>query len=78
MTTLLVGFDSAWTLTNSGALVGVHHLDDGTFHELGPPRIVDYPQAEGVILKWQAEQAPTATIVLLDQPTIVKNAEKTA
>jgi len=74
MTTLLVGFDSAWTPTNSGALVGAFHLDDGTFHELGPPRIVDYPQAEGVILKWQAEQVPTATIILLDQPTIVKNA----
>jgi len=73
MTTLLVGFDSAWTPTNSGALVGVLHLDDGTFRELGPPRIVDYPQAERVILKWQAEQMPTATIVLLDQPTIVKN-----
>ncbi len=76
MTTLLVGFDSAWTPTNSGALVGVIRLDDGTFHELGPPRIVDYPQAEGVILKWQAEHVPTATIVLLDQPTIVKNAAR--
>jgi predicted RNase H-like nuclease len=74
MTTLLVGFDSAWTATNSGALVGVLQLDDGTFHELDPPRVVDYREAEGVILKWQAEQVPTATIVLLDQPTIVKNA----
>jgi predicted RNase H-like nuclease len=74
MTTLLVGFDSAWTPTNSGALVGVLQLDNGTFREFGPPRIVDYRKAEGVILKWQAEQAPTATIVLLDQPTIVKNA----
>ena len=74
MTMLLIGFDSAWTPNNSGALVGVLQLDDGTFHELGPPRIVDYPQAEGVILKWQAKHAPTATIILLDQPTIVKNA----
>jgi predicted RNase H-like nuclease len=74
VTTLLVGFDSAWTPTNSGALVGVLHSDDGTFREISPPLIVDYPQAEGVILRWQAEQAPTATIVLLDQPTIVKNA----
>jgi len=73
MTTLLVGIDSAWTRTKRGALVGVLHLDDGTFHELGPPRTVDYPQAQGAILKWQTEQAPTATIVLLDQPTIVKN-----
>jgi predicted RNase H-like nuclease len=35
---------------------------------------VDYPQAEAVILKWQAERELTATIVLLDQPTIVENA----
>lgn len=74
MTKLLVGFDSAWTPNNSGALVGLLHLDGGTFRELGPPQIVDYPQAESVILKWQAEHAPAATIVLLDQPTIVKNA----
>ena len=74
MTTLLVGFDSAWTPTNSGALVGVLQLDGGMFNELRPPRIVDYLEAEAVILAWQAEQVPTATIVLLDQPTIVKNA----
>ena len=74
MTTLLVGFDSAWTPTNSGALVGVLRLDDGTFRELGPPQIVDYSQAECVILKWQAEHEPVATMVLLDQPTIVRNA----
>ena len=73
MTTLLVGFDSAWTRTNSGALVGVLLLEDGTFNELGPPRIGDYSQAQGVILQWQAEQLPTSTIVLLDQPTIVEN-----
>ena len=44
MTTLLVGFDSAWTPNNSGALIGVLRLDDGTFRELGPPLIVDYPK----------------------------------
>src|SRR5437773_10623265 len=74
MTTLLVGFDSAWTPTNSGALVGGLHFDDGTFRDLGVPRIVDYREAEGAIQKWQAELVPTATIVLLDQPTVVKNA----
>jgi predicted RNase H-like nuclease len=36
-------------------------------------RIVDYPQAECVILKWQDEQARPETIILLDQPTIVGN-----
>jgi hypothetical protein len=30
-------------------------------------------EAEDVILKWQADQELTATIVLLDQPTIVNN-----
>jgi hypothetical protein len=30
-------------------------------------------EAEDVILKWQADQEVTATIVLLDQPTIVNN-----
>jgi predicted RNase H-like nuclease len=74
MTTLLVGFDSAWTPTNSGALVGVLRADDGTCRELGSPQVVNYREAEGAILDWQAQQNPKATIVLLDQPTIVKNA----
>ena len=68
-TTLLVGSDSAWTAGNSGGLVGVLCSDDGTFHELGPPQIVDYPQAQAFIAKWQAELVPTATLILLDQPT---------
>jgi len=74
MTTLLVGFDSAWAASNSGALVGVLQRDDGTFHELGWPQTVDYGEAERLVLKWQAEHEPTATIILLDQPTIVRNA----
>jgi predicted RNase H-like nuclease len=74
VTALLVGFDSAWTPTNSGALVGAIRFNDGTFRGLGSPQVVDYREAEVVILKWQAEQVPMATIVLLDQPTIVKNA----
>ena len=73
MATLLVGFDSAWTRANSGALVGALLLDDGTFHEFGPPQIVNYPEAQDVILKWRAERVPTSTIILLDQPTIVEN-----
>jgi predicted RNase H-like nuclease len=75
MTILLIGFDSAWTPTNCGALVGALHFDDGNLQDLGVPQIVDYRQAEAVILRWQAELAPTATIVLLDQPTIVTKAD---
>jgi len=73
-TTLLIGFDSAWTANNSGALVGVLRSDDGTFRELGPPQIANYRQAQAAISEWQAELAPEATIILLDQPTIVQNA----
>lgn len=71
--TLLVGFDSAWTASNSGGLAGVLRSDDGNVRELGSPQIVDYPQAQEFISKWQDELSPTATIVLLDQPTIVPN-----
>ncbi len=73
MTILLVGFDSAWTPTNSGALVGAIRAEDGAFREFCLPKIVNYREAEATILEWQEEQKPLATIVLLDQPTIVKN-----
>lgn len=73
MTNLLVGFDSAWTATNSGALVGVLRSDAGTFHEFGEPEVANYEQARDLILRWQEEHAPAATIIFLDQPTIVKN-----
>lgn len=75
MTALLVGFDSAWTPTNSGSLVAVLRADDGTLQELGLPQVVNYSKAMHAILQWQARLKPGATLVLLDQPTIVKNAE---
>jgi predicted RNase H-like nuclease len=71
---LLAGFDSAWTANNSGGLVGVLRPANDKIRELGPPQIVDYHQAEVLIAAWQADLAPTSTIVLLDQPTIVPNA----
>lgn len=74
MSILLVGFDAAWTANNAGALVGLLQCNDRTFRELGPPKIVNYLEAEAMVLDWQAKWAPTATIVLLDQPTIVTNA----
>ena len=73
MTTLLVGFDSAWTRTRIGAIVGVVLHDDGTMTELGPPRGVQFEDAAGIIREWQATHAPSSTLVLLDQPTIVVN-----
>lgn len=73
MSTLLVGFDSAWTAGKSGAVVGVLRAEDGSLLELGSPRRVNYREAEHTILDWQAQLNPEVTIVLLDQPTIVKN-----
>lgn len=74
MAHLLVGFDSAWTAGNSGALVGVLHRDDRTFRELGPPQSVTYSEAAAVILNWKSQWPSCRTTVLIDQPTIVKNA----
>jgi len=72
--TLLIGFDSAWTRKNRGAIVGVVLKEDGTFRELGQPRIVNFTEATGLIFEWQSIECPNETIVLLDQPTIVTNA----
>ena len=74
MSFLLVGFDSAWTISNLGALVGVVLHEDGGFEELGTPKNLDYREAERVILDWQAAKLPDSTLILLDQPTIVQNA----
>ena len=71
---LLVGFDSAWTPNNAGAIVGVLCCGDGTYRELGKPCSADYVMAENIILRWQAENQPAKTVVMLDQPTIVTNA----
>lgn len=72
MTTLLVGFDFVWSLTNSGVLVGALRLNDGEFYELGPPQKVNFGEAERAILDWQSDLAPTETIAFLDQPTTVR------
>ena len=73
MSVLIVGFDSAWTPNNSGALVGAVRLDNGRWKELGPPIRADFVEAERQILEWKVAESPTATLVLLDQPTIVPN-----
>ena len=74
VSTLLVGFDSAWTAHNCGGIVAALQLADGSFSCIGNPCVADFQTAQSLILDWQAEYQPTETIVLLDQPTIVKNA----
>jgi predicted RNase H-like nuclease len=72
-TSLLVGFDSAWTPNNSGAIAGLILGNDSSVHEIGLPEIVNYSEAERLILDWQRQHAPDRTLILLDQPTIVVN-----
>jgi predicted RNase H-like nuclease len=70
---LLVGYDSAWTRAKTGAIVGALIDQKGAVRELGLPRLVQYADAGDVICSWQSEHAPSSTLVLLDQPTIVAN-----
>ena len=71
--TLLVGFDSAWTARRSGALVGSLRKADGTYHDLGSPKVADFPGATDQIVAFQAQCQSAATVIMLDQPTIVVN-----
>ena len=73
MAILLVGFDSAWTPGKRGAIVAAIQGDDGSFLDLGDPQSADFHEAESAIRKWQYEQSPASTMILLDQPTIVSN-----
>jgi predicted RNase H-like nuclease len=70
---LIVGFDSAWTSTNTGAIVGALFDDQGAVRELGHPQAVRYREAAEIISAWQQMHLPSTTLVLLDQPTIVAN-----
>jgi predicted RNase H-like nuclease len=74
MPLLLVGFGSAWTAGNAGAIVAVLDHIDGRCEELGPPQTVDFSEAMAALDGWRAAYLPSATIVFLDQPTIVGNA----
>ena len=74
VTTLLIGFDSAWTPRKRGAIVAALRHQDGSFRDLGSPRLVDFQEAESAIRMWQVEHVPTSTLILLDQPTVVENA----
>jgi predicted RNase H-like nuclease len=73
---LLVGFNSAWTARNSGGIIGVVRTDNGLLVELGEPTVADFPQAEKMIRAWQERLNPKRTLILLDQPTIVRNASE--
>lgn len=71
--TLIVGFDSAWTAENCGAIVAVLQQADGTLVEIGDPQMANFVDAEAVLSEWKKTHSPKWITVLLDQPTIVAN-----
>jgi predicted RNase H-like nuclease len=71
-TTLIIGFDSAWSGINCGAIVGVLREKDGTYRSLGDPLTVNFDEATKKIIEWQDECCPAITLILIDQPTIVE------
>jgi predicted RNase H-like nuclease len=73
MTTLLVGFDSAWTVHNAGGVAALFERGDRCYVDLGPPRTANFQQAADAIRHWQHECNADRTVVLIDQPTIVTN-----
>jgi predicted RNase H-like nuclease len=73
MSRLLVGFDSAWTATNAGAIVGAVLDVEGGIHELGCPTSVCYEDAASIVQGWKEKHRPSSTLILLDQPTVVQN-----
>jgi predicted RNase H-like nuclease len=73
VTTLVIGFDSAWTPGNTGGIVAALRTPDGEIQSLGEPEVVNYAQAAERVDKWQREHRPAATLIMLDQPTIVRN-----
>ena len=68
MAKLIVGFDSAWRVGNSGALLGVLDRGKGELQELGTPQIADFAQATAAIEAWRIEISASATIIF-SRPT---------
>lgn len=73
MTTLLVGFDSAWTAKNQGGMAAAILNKDGALLELGTPLNVDFDKAGNLIEYWREKYKPAKTLIMIDQPTIVDN-----
>lgn len=70
---LLVGFDSAWTANNRGAIVPLLRHSDGRFEEITLPLLADFNEAANYISDWQAQVDPGSTMILIDQPVVVTN-----
>ena len=72
LTTLVVGFDSAWTQNHSGAIVAARYSKNA-FHEVCVAQPADFAKAENLLRQWQSECEHSRTVIMIDQPTIVRN-----
>jgi predicted RNase H-like nuclease len=54
--------------------VGSLRKADGTYLDLGSPQVADFSAATDQIVAWQEQCQAAATVIMLDQPTIVVNA----
>lgn len=68
----LIGFDSAWTDKNPGAISMITH-NQGTLLNFTPPRLVRFEEATEMVQR--AASASDFTLVALDQPTLVPSFE---
>lgn len=74
LSTLIIGFDSAWSERNRGAIVAVVRESDGTIREAGLPKLANFDDAEQAIDEWKDHYQPESTVIMIDQPIIVRNA----
>ena len=65
----LVGFDSAWSRANKGAICACR-LEDGRCTTFHPPLAADFDGAAASIKAWHGTD--DLTLVAIDQPTIVR------
>ena len=72
MSTLVVGFDSAWSANNSGAIASVL-IDGGKAKEEFLLQPACFQHATDAIKQLQKLHRPTSTIIMIDQPIIVIN-----
>jgi predicted RNase H-like nuclease len=73
LTQLVVGFDSAWTAHRRGAIVAALRHSDGRVTLVDDPAPVTFAEATKKIDDWRRLFAPERTMVMVDQPLIVKN-----
>ena len=71
--TLVIGFDSAWSGTKCGAIAGVFNYGNGLYEPLDAPQAANFDQATELIKEWKEKHQPTSTLILIDQPIIVEN-----